>query len=384
MEADIPAASSHLIPLKTQEPHEDEQPRISTSLETGKPRYKSWRKKYRKMRLKFDERMDETNRLFIAENKAWNIAKRLQEEIDQILELLIDINDDPKTPAHLRYDLRLPDDPDYLLLSSDHSKMPSRAKSLSSLESRVPHTSVSLLTPPNGDMDGLLPSDLADLPDNNTFTTTHPPAFLTSDHESAYLTTFDAALSTNAALPAIPNLPPGIEAVAPATLPTRTKSVPTERDFALRCPVSVHNWLKKHQPQVFESSALDGKGPRRQDRAEGADSELEAPGSSHGGKARKSLGAKAAANASANVKREDMGFEDVDEEMGGDAGEGGAAAVGRRKKLAEGEEAYTMGGNKSGRSAKRKRAPGEQGEGKGQTKRPRKSGVPAEGPERAA
>jgi predicted nuclease with TOPRIM domain len=47
-----------------------------------KPKYKSWRKKYRKMRVKFEGVLDENKRLFREEQKLEGLAKRLKEELE--------------------------------------------------------------------------------------------------------------------------------------------------------------------------------------------------------------------------------------------------------------------------------------------------------------
>ena len=41
---------------------------------------RSWRKKYRKMKLRFDRAMEESNTLFLGEHKQIALARRLQEE----------------------------------------------------------------------------------------------------------------------------------------------------------------------------------------------------------------------------------------------------------------------------------------------------------------
>ena len=46
------------------------------------PRYKSWRKKYRKMRHKFDGVLEENKKLFKEEQKLEGIARRLREELE--------------------------------------------------------------------------------------------------------------------------------------------------------------------------------------------------------------------------------------------------------------------------------------------------------------
>lgn len=44
--------------------------------------YKSWRKKYRKMRTRFDLVLEENKRMFRDEQKLEELAKRLQEELE--------------------------------------------------------------------------------------------------------------------------------------------------------------------------------------------------------------------------------------------------------------------------------------------------------------
>lgn len=45
-----------------------------------KPKYRSWRKKYRKMKTHFDDVMKESNSLFVDEQKLDALSKRLQEQ----------------------------------------------------------------------------------------------------------------------------------------------------------------------------------------------------------------------------------------------------------------------------------------------------------------
>jgi predicted nuclease with TOPRIM domain len=48
----------------------------------SRPRYKSYRKKYRKMKHKFDGVLEENKRLFKEEQKLDSIARRLREELE--------------------------------------------------------------------------------------------------------------------------------------------------------------------------------------------------------------------------------------------------------------------------------------------------------------
>ena len=100
-------------------------------------------------------------------------------------------------------------------------------KSLSKLSMSTPHTALDF--PPSTD----LPHDLG---------APNPTGYLTPSHEEEYLSTLDAALEISE----LGTQPP------PSSHPIRSNEKhEKERDAALRNPVSVYNWLRKHQPQVF-------------------------------------------------------------------------------------------------------------------------------------
>jgi len=48
----------------------------------GKPSYKSWKKKYRKMRITFDHKMHDGEELFAKELKGYQTCNRLAVEIE--------------------------------------------------------------------------------------------------------------------------------------------------------------------------------------------------------------------------------------------------------------------------------------------------------------
>lgn len=73
--------------------------------------------------------------------------------------------------------------------------------------------------------DDLLPDDLAEA---------SPTGYLSLEHEEEYLNALDAALEGRP---------------IPDSHPIRSNE--REKDLALRNPMSVYNWLRKHQPQVF-------------------------------------------------------------------------------------------------------------------------------------
>lgn len=49
-----------------------------------KPKYKSWRKKYRKMKFKFEDVMKDSNNLYKEEKKLEALSKRLQEQNEYV------------------------------------------------------------------------------------------------------------------------------------------------------------------------------------------------------------------------------------------------------------------------------------------------------------
>ncbi len=171
---------------------------------------------------------------------------KLTWRVSQILDILIDVNESQRMPAK-HFELNSP------LLSklelnvfgepraAHQSTIP--GLSLSSLSRQATHTPYSLPSP------SILPADLLDL--NNS----PPPAYLTPDEEEAYLTAIDTSL---AAMPPTDNLPADVEIVQAIPRP-RDRTMPTEKDFAIHNPVSVHNWLRKYQPRVFDGKDKDSE-----------------------------------------------------------------------------------------------------------------------------
>ena len=55
----------------------------------SRPKYKSWRKKFRKMKIRFDDTMKINSTMFKEEQKLEALAKRLQEENEYVLSRMI-------------------------------------------------------------------------------------------------------------------------------------------------------------------------------------------------------------------------------------------------------------------------------------------------------
>jgi len=206
---------------------------------------RSWRKKYRKLNVRFQKVMEESNQLFRDEHKAKALALRLQEEVDQLLDLLLDLNDDHHLPEHV--DLILPNDvsslQQYKRQATDEFPI---TKSLEEMLKTIPHTQEP-------------PSDLALLPPD--LTGDKPPGFLDSVYEDEYLTNLDSQLVDDATAPSL--IDRGIR-------PSPNRHVPTDKDLQTQNPNSVISWLRRHHPETFiqdkdnnnsERSAAKPRGP---------------------------------------------------------------------------------------------------------------------------
>ncbi|KAL9023801.1 MAG: hypothetical protein Q9196_006965, partial [Gyalolechia fulgens] len=249
---------------------------------SARPSYKSYRKKYLKSRHVFKGKMRDSNTLFEDEQRTAQIADRLQEQLDQFIDLLHELNASDSVPAPLRYTLSPtpspsavpslePDEPvppsssrmsastaaSYLeeahLMFSRGQISPARYQEIeaqlhpyihnptpiASLFTQVPHTILPSV-PPN-------PSSL-DLSSEN-------PTYLNSVHEDAYLSNLDATIASSASAD---------QDIAPAIAPKKENhplSVKdSHKDLSVRHPVSAYNWLRKHKPDLFASMQLSDLG----------------------------------------------------------------------------------------------------------------------------
>lgn len=206
---------------------------------------RSWRKKYRKLNFRFQKVMDESNQLWRDEHKAKALARRLQEENDQLLEMLLDMNDDEHLPEH--YDLSMSNDPQSLQqYNARILKEGTVAKSLGEMLKRIPHTEDAPSDP------SLLPPDL---------TGDKYPAYLDPAYEEEYLNNLDTQLGDDDAV---------IIALAERSArPPPSRHVPTDKDLQTSNPNSVISWLRRHHPETFiqdkdnnsERSAAKPRGP---------------------------------------------------------------------------------------------------------------------------
>ncbi|MCJ1400845.1 hypothetical protein MMC11_004054 [Xylographa trunciseda] len=229
-----------------------------------KHNYKSYKKKYNKMRHNFKEKMRISNSLFDEEHKAIRVARRLQEQNDQLLDLLLDVNESTRIPAHLRYDLRSPTPPESAVPGLEPDVASRKTMDLgnarAALEEARHELSTGQITPDSyrqleaalnealhkslslSRLSSTSHTVLDDVPEDDLphdIGESSPAGYLSLEHEEEYLAALDATL----------------EGSGPRHMASRDshpiRSNDRDKDVALRNPVSVYNWLRKHQPQVF-------------------------------------------------------------------------------------------------------------------------------------
>ncbi|OBR07581.1 hypothetical protein CH63R_09102 [Colletotrichum higginsianum IMI 349063] len=209
----------------------------------GKATYKSWKKKYRKMRITFDRKMHDCENLHRQESHALATAKRIAIENDRILDLLLDMNSSAQIPHDKRFHLAqdTPEESAFPPLDADVEPNPDEpTKSLKTLVNEVPHYTYSQAKEQ-------YPTVVADMepfsgePD--------PPSFLTPDDIDDYIHDVDRRIDPDNLLP---TLAPAARTNAP--LP-ETNPHALSQSIAMKNPTSVYNWLRKHAPKTFLQDA---------------------------------------------------------------------------------------------------------------------------------
>ncbi|KAF2458531.1 IEC3 subunit of the Ino80 complex, chromatin re-modelling-domain-containing protein [Lineolata rhizophorae] len=307
---------------------------------------KSWRKKYRKMRLRFDEKIGESNRLLKEEHKALALARRLQEQNDQLLDILLDLNETAHLPSRLRLDLAgsapAPAGPASPALTSHD--LPLTTPSLARLAASTPHTRAGDAAAAGGSA----AAAAAHLPPELRLDA--PPGYLSPAHEDEYLTALDAALTDPTVFD--PSIALGRPLLASA------RHIPSDKELAARNPVSVYNWLRNYQPHVFLQDK-DGSGG-----GAGGDA-LATPAAARGAAKRASVATASSAGARA---AHDDGAAAADDDFAHEAQHHHphpAPGTGRGRKRAAPQDDDGAYRPKGGRAGKRKREDGEGGGGGG-------------------
>ncbi|ORY64926.1 IEC3 subunit of the Ino80 complex, chromatin re-modelling-domain-containing protein [Pseudomassariella vexata] len=200
--------------------------REDVSMTNTKPSYKSWKKKYRKMRLHFDMRMQQSEELHRLEQKAMRTMKRLAVENDRLMDLLLDINESPQIPLERRIDLSLDDEEDEDVEAKDPAQQPT--KSLRHLIEEVRHRDFEATAEH-------LPEILEQIQPKDP--ELYPTSFLTAEDVDNYLADIDMRI--------------GLKTKPTIAKPEQTTPNTSAANFALHNPTSVYNWLRKHAPKTF-------------------------------------------------------------------------------------------------------------------------------------
>ncbi|PKS05794.1 hypothetical protein jhhlp_007623 [Lomentospora prolificans] len=182
-----------------------------------RPKYRSWKKKWRKLRVTFDQKMHEAEVLWLREQKAKATIKRIAIE-----------NEYQRIPHIPEKRVAIP------TLSSDPPEPSDLLKTLVTLESEVPHLSYEQAK--DTFPDALL--DITPAPGED-----EPATFLTVDEIENYIYEIDLRLG----LPKLNSLASAAkDGAPPSALPSTTT-----RDFLVKHPHSAYNWLKANAPHVF-------------------------------------------------------------------------------------------------------------------------------------
>ncbi|KAL8687262.1 MAG: hypothetical protein Q9218_006517, partial [Villophora microphyllina] len=235
------------------------------------------------MRQGFKERMRQSNSFFEQEQHATRIANRLKEQNDQLLDLLLTLNTSVRIPPPLRYTLSptpspsaVPDlEPDipepptavsaaqfaHAALEEIHQELahgkisPARYEELCSqlkpyVTSTVPlpslfahtaHTSLETIT---------ATSTVPERPSHHVSALSDTLTYLSSSHETSYLSNIDTALASS-----------DPDAAFAALKKEHQLSVKdAHKDNLLRNPTSAYNWLRKYKPDVFSGMSGGGGG----------------------------------------------------------------------------------------------------------------------------
>ena len=229
--------------------------------------------------------MRESTNLFKEEQRATDIARRLQESNEynslrfsdraeanvifcsQLLDILLDINSSSRVAPQLRFDLDSPPLESSITSAKEHDDQSqqafdSKAASAALEEAQADLASGELSPKAYGQIAAALASKIRPLSLSSLQTIPHstlgsaatetvpddisavtPPGYLTPTHEDDYLFALDSYLGKSSVLPRI--------SLSSSSVRMGEKGFEKEKDVQVRNPVSVYNWLRKHQPQVF-------------------------------------------------------------------------------------------------------------------------------------
>lgn len=219
--------------------------------------HKSYRRKYRKIMVKFQKEFDASNGLFRDQERLYDISQRIAEQNDQLIALLLELNSQPQIPARLRYDLQ---DAATTKKPEKHENEDAATDALRVTRYRIQRGE--LRQPAYEDLEhdlletvefapkqfyaDLLKGAPLERQDEQSLEASGPllGGFLSGKQEDAYLQALDDFLDRK-------SNHPRTHVVGNPGARNMERTAERDREAQLRNPVSVYNWLRKNQPQVF-------------------------------------------------------------------------------------------------------------------------------------
>ncbi|KAL3470806.1 IEC3 subunit of the Ino80 complex, chromatin re-modelling-domain-containing protein [Aspergillus californicus] len=224
-----------------------------------KQSYRSFKKKFAKLKIQFELRMKESDSLIREQLRIEDLSKRIKEQNDQLLEVLLEFNDTVHLSPKFRYELNAPGD-ETILPTPERESSPSfndHALATSILRNaKDEYTSGHISAESYQKLeDGikrgrafaprLRYTDLTKVPHSAPASEGQTPrldeelGFLTPEHETEHCLVMDARLGDMSS------------ALQLSRAPDKPSMMERERDHALRSEISVHHWLRKNHPNIF-------------------------------------------------------------------------------------------------------------------------------------
>lgn len=288
------------------------------------------------------------------------------------MDLLLDVNNSNQIPPEKRFDLSLdpPSDPNAPGLDIDRPSTPPGgvhpAKSYKRLGQEVPHFTFSTA----GDRFRDLINDLEagrDSPADPNQGQPHPPSFLTADDIDNYLWEIDVRLAEKE-YAKTGNMPVMLPTMAPIAHGAEKEPQTNSRDFTLRNPTSVYNWLRKNCPNTFlQDNENEKENGDEQHGSTGRRGKGER-GGRQGGSGRTKR------QSAAHQRGKDADAMDYDEDTANDvATPSGVGGKGKRKRVVDDDPGYRPKGGSSRPTKKKRKSEGVDSTPSGGAKKARKS-----------
>ncbi|KAJ5937434.1 hypothetical protein N7454_004734 [Penicillium verhagenii] len=230
----------------------------------AKQSVRSFKKKYAKTKLKFELGIRENENLIREELRIEDLSKRIQEQNDQLLEVLMEFNESVHVHPSMRYGLTLPSDTPFLPTPEKEVKAvvddailartalkEAKAGIASGNFSPTAYRQVEESIKRNKEFaPALLYSDLNKVPHTEAtlpadgakeaVSVDRKLGYFTPEHETEHYLALDARLGD-----------PGAKAQL-ARIPDAPTFAEREKEASTRNPASVFNWLRRNQPQALQ------------------------------------------------------------------------------------------------------------------------------------